>query len=88
MYPHWRNDGRELIYVATNISRMVAVPVEIKGSSVTIGTPTPLMPSTNVSTTVGDIKQNHSQILLAMSQKAQVNEPLTLVINWPATIGK
>ena len=86
--PHWRNDGRELIYVATNISRMVAVPVEIRGSSVTIGTPTPLMPSTNVSTTVGDIEQDHKKILLAMSQKAQVNEPLTLVINWPATIGK
>jgi Tol biopolymer transport system component len=79
---HWRGDGRELIY-ATLDGKLIAVPVEAKGNSVTIGTPSPLFDISTVS--AGDFTADHKRMLLAMSPARQ-NEPVTLVTNWPATL--
>ena len=83
---HWRSDGRELIYLGSDVNKLLAVPFEAKGGAVTIGTPIPLF---DISLALaGDVSADHNRFLLAISPNARQNEPITLVTNWPATLHK
>jgi serine/threonine protein kinase/dipeptidyl aminopeptidase/acylaminoacyl peptidase len=82
---HWRNDGAEIIYFAPDVSQLMAVSVEAKGKSISIGTPVPLFdPSRSMGRV--DITSDHNRILMAMTPNVRQDEPITLVTNWPGTL--
>jgi hypothetical protein len=81
--PKWRKDGKELFFWSTD-QQMMAVDVSQKGTSLQLGTPHALFKAANVSgyTVSADGKKFVMNTVLPQS----INEPLTLITNWPADL--
>jgi Tol biopolymer transport system component len=87
--PHWRKDGRELFYVATD-RKVMAVDVKL-GATAEVGTPKPLF-------TAGVLRYDapnryavsaDGQRFLVNTTVQTTNEtPITVVLNWSAGLKK
>jgi Tol biopolymer transport system component len=89
--PEWRPDGRELYYVAPDRALM-AVAVETAVSPIRIGRPVKLFQMPPVGTT----SNRHQYQPTAKGERFLVNgrvptdtdSPVTVLLNWPAVVGK
>lgn len=98
--PRWRRDGRELYYIARD-DRLMAVPVwpDKSGRTLDIGAAIPLF-RTNLVTTgasgvitnaAGPKQQYHVApdgpfLMVVPAGESSVPAPISIVINWPATL--
>lgn len=86
MDPAWRADGRELVYLDGGSA--VSAELTIENDSVRVGTVTPLFPHVKA----GPRKQHDVSAdgrILAVTRNAAAGAvPLTLVVNWPALVGR
>ena len=85
---HWTRGGREIVYVDPE-NRLVAVDVQAGpgADELTIGAPRILfdLPGTIEDY---DVTADGERFLFVQSPTVQADEPLTLVVNWTADIGK
>jgi Tol biopolymer transport system component len=85
----WRQDGRELTYIALD-GRLMAVPLRVDGDDLEVGAPVPLF-----ATRVGDVVprrggyfQNYvmapdsTRFLMNTSVEGQSVPPITVILNW------
>jgi Tol biopolymer transport system component len=79
--PHWRDDGREVVYVGPE-GRMMAVSVAERDGSLVLGTPRELF-SIDDTIVAGDATGDHERFLVA-TRNAVNTEPLRVILNWPA----
>lgn len=79
--PHWRDDGREIVYMDPD-QRLMAVAVEVEQDRLALGTPRELFALERRIVT-GDITGDHQRFLLA-TQDQVPSEPLHVILNWPA----
>jgi Tol biopolymer transport system component/tRNA A-37 threonylcarbamoyl transferase component Bud32 len=77
--PHWRDDGREIVYQDLD-QRVMAVAVEEKNSRLRLGTPEPLF-SVAGELIAGDATGDHQNFLFAIRDEV-ASEPLNVVVNW------
>jgi hypothetical protein len=84
--PRWRSDGKEIFYVSLD-GFLTAVPVSTVPSGFQIGAPHPLF--RQISSANGDYAPAiGGQRFLFNAAGEQHSEPITLVTNWLADIGK
>ena len=79
--PHWRDDGREIIYMDPD-QRLMAVAVEVQQNRLALGTPRELF-AIERRVVTGDMTGDHQRFLLATRDKMP-SEPLHVILNWPA----
>jgi len=77
-WPQWRGDGRELFYQTQN-NRIMSVDIDYVRGSIAIGQEHELF--THASGTDFDVSAD-GQRFLVVREEGQINEPLTLVLNW------
>jgi Tol biopolymer transport system component/predicted Ser/Thr protein kinase len=93
-HPVWRADGKELFYLAEDGSFM-AVPIDTT-NEVRAGVPQVLFPvhlgagalSSNNTGQVYAVRKDGQQILINSRPEKYTQSPLTVVLNWTATIHK
>jgi Tol biopolymer transport system component len=93
MQPRWRADGKELYFISTD-NKLMAVPVTPKGSTLEVGTPTPLFTTRILTGGIGTI--NRPQYAVSRDGRFLINEtvedsavsPITLILNWHPERGK
>ncbi|HXV74779.1 MAG TPA: protein kinase [Candidatus Polarisedimenticolaceae bacterium] len=83
VFPHWRDDGRELLYLDLQ-QRVVAVSIETAGSELEIGAPVELFALDGVVIDM-DATGDHRRLLVAAEESVRT-EPLRVVLDWPAEI--
>jgi Tol biopolymer transport system component len=87
--PHWRRDGKELFYTAPG--RLMAVDVDTSGALVDVGVPHPLF-EVNVPGGALGLGSTYApspdgqRFLLNIWESSGAPAPITLVVNWPATL--
>jgi Tol biopolymer transport system component len=87
LQPKWRQDGKELFYLAAD-GRMMAAPVAL-GALVEIGQPQPLF-QTRIEVSTGitwhqyDVAPDGQRFLVNTPEI--VTSPATVVLNWPALV--
>jgi Tol biopolymer transport system component/tRNA A-37 threonylcarbamoyl transferase component Bud32 len=81
--PHWRRDGREIIYVDPQ-RRLMAVAVEETGGTLTLGQPQELF-TFEQAIQAGDVTGDHRRFLVATREEVQ-SDPLRVILNWPADL--
>jgi serine/threonine protein kinase len=83
-WPQWRNDGREIFYQTQN-NRMMSVDIDYVRESIAIGEERELF--THAAGSDFDVSGD-GQRFLVVHEEGQVNEPLTLIVNWPGLVPK
>ena len=84
-HPRWRRDGRELVYVGAN--RMVIAVDVVLSPGIRTGTPRPLFQTpaaVDQSSRFEMASDGHRFLVRAPVSKDR--SPLTVVLNWPATL--
>jgi Tol biopolymer transport system component len=87
--PRWRRDGKELFYREVN-GRLMAVPVTLGAASLEAGAPQPLF-DVRAITTPGiqyDVTADGQKFIVSVPVGEEGGSPLTLVLNWPALLGR
>jgi Tol biopolymer transport system component len=79
--PHWRDDGREIVYVDPDW-RMMAVSVDLGANGVTLGTPSFLF-ALDRTVVSADAAGDHKRFLLAITDE-QDSAPLHVILGWQA----
>jgi Tol biopolymer transport system component len=79
--PHWRDDGREILYLDPE-RRMMAVSVEFGANGITLGTPKALF-TLGPKMVAFDASGDHSRFLGASVDQV-VSDPLHVVLGWQA----
>ena len=82
-FPHWSDDGREIVYESPQ-RRIMAVAVESNGAEVTLGSPTTLF-ALDDDIATWDAAGDHERFLLARI-RGRSTEPLRVILNWPALL--
>ncbi len=82
--PHWREDGGEILYIAPQ-QRVMSVSVKVEGKRPVLGTPQELFRIDRVLVDV-DFAADHERLLVASRDQVGSNEPLHVVLNWPADL--
>jgi len=77
-WPQWRGDGREIFYQTQN-NRMMSVDIEYVRGSIAIGQERELF--THASGSDFDVSED-GQRFVVVHEEGQVNEPITLILNW------
>ncbi len=77
-WPQWRGDGREIFYQTQN-NRMMSVDIEYVRGSIAIGQERELF--THASGSDFDVS-NDGKRFVVVHEEGQVNEPITLILNW------
>lgn len=87
--PHWRRDGNELFYIASD-RKLMAVSVKL-GASFELGTPLPLF-QTRVSSYTSpnryDVSPDGQRFLVNSSVQEQSSAPMIVILNWAAGLKK
>ena len=89
--PRWRADGKELFYLSLDSEKVMVVPVGISAGVVHSGTPSALFPA-RLPGDVGDnrypydVSADGQRFLIEEPAGAQTSLPLTVVVNWQATL--
>lgn len=78
--PHWRDDGREILYVDPQ-RRVMSVSVEVQGNRLVLGVPQELFRIPGVIVGI-DFSGDHERILLATREEMGSSEPIYVVVNW------
>jgi len=88
--PHWRSDGKELFFVATKDSDLVAVNIEKVAPGLRLGTPHVLFQTLGTGYRLGlyDVTPDGQRFLINRDLRTVSNVPLTLVLNWNAELNK
>jgi eukaryotic-like serine/threonine-protein kinase len=84
--PQWSHDGKELFYV-TSDQKLMAVPVHAR--TLDPGTPKPLFQLHAPNDAIGnsyDVAPDDQRFLVSTLVGEEVSAPLTVVINWTATL--
>lgn len=86
--PRWRGDGKELYYIAPDLT-MMAAQIDGAGSEIRVGAVTPLFPSHAVSNPdySYDVTADGQRFLIN-SLDAEAAAPVTLVVNWQEGLKK
>jgi serine/threonine protein kinase/Tol biopolymer transport system component len=87
--PHWRSDGKELFF--TNASHLMAVPTDTTGATMADDPPQPLfdvfVPAPQLgSRSTFAVSRDGQQFLFTTWDAAAAQTPITLVVNWPASL--
>jgi Tol biopolymer transport system component len=83
--PHWRADGREIIYVAPG-GRLMAVPIAFGPRGVEPGAARFLFQSNSVG---WDVTRDHARFLMTVPVTDTTrNTPLRVVVNWTSLIAR
>jgi serine/threonine protein kinase/Tol biopolymer transport system component len=77
-WPQWRGDGREIFYQTQN-NRMMSVDIDYVRGSIAIGQERELF--THASGADFDVSADGKRFLI-VHEEGQVNEPLTMILNW------
>ena len=88
--PVWRRDGRELFYLSSDGTLMVA-GVRAHDTGVELETPTPLFRPTLRSTLLRnhyDVTPKGDRFLINTPLQDEATAPITVVLNWPAALRK
>ncbi|HXI03825.1 MAG TPA: hypothetical protein VNI57_11680, partial [Candidatus Saccharimonadales bacterium] len=87
--PRWREDGREIYYLAPG-DRMIAVAVDGSGTSLEVGREQALFTHVvNHSTWQAyDVTPDGQKFLLVVPEKQSTVYPVTLALNWTAGLAK
>ncbi|UCH83252.1 MAG: serine/threonine-protein kinase [Candidatus Latescibacterota bacterium] len=78
LFPQWRGDGREIFY-QTSTNRIMSVDIDYVRDSIAIGQERELF--THSSGSDYDVTFD-GQRFLVVREEGQVNEPITLILNW------
>jgi Tol biopolymer transport system component/predicted Ser/Thr protein kinase len=81
--PHWRNDGREIVYVDAD-RRLMAVAVEMRDGTLSLGQPQALF-TFEQPVQAGDATADHTRFLVASREQTE-SEPLHVILDWPAEL--
>jgi Tol biopolymer transport system component len=88
IYPRWRRDGKEIFYIDTT-SRMMAAPVDGRGSQFEVGAETLLF---DVRLLRGDwpydVSGDGQRFIVSTRVEQSSSAPLTVVVNWTAGLRK
>jgi Tol biopolymer transport system component len=90
--PKWRNDGKELFYVAAD-GKVMAVPVSV-GASFEAGTPVALFqthrrqPMSSQDLFSYDVTGDGQRFLVATKLDEPSAAPLSILLNWTSEVGK
>jgi len=88
--PHWSADGKELFYRGPD-QKMMAVPVSGGAGAFQAGIPTPLF-LTHISTGPASsryaVDRTGQKFLMSAALGRETMNPTTVVLNWPAALGK
>ncbi len=82
----WSRDGRALLYVSPD-GRMMSLPVQTSPSLRT-GTPTALFTIPGRAWLNFRLSNDGKKILAVVPESAADEQPMTVVVNWPATLAK
>jgi hypothetical protein len=93
--PAWRRDGKELFYLALDRTLMSVAVSAGAGSTFEAGLPAPLF-ETRMTVLLGPGFTRNQYAVSADGQRFLVNQPsveasaspVTVVVNWPATLNK
>ena len=81
--PQWRGDGREVIYVGRD-NRLMAVPIEVRGSGLDVGGPDPLFDTRPVGPrSFFDVAADGQRFLINSRRSDSLSSSITLLQNWP-----
>jgi serine/threonine protein kinase/Tol biopolymer transport system component len=83
--PHWRSDGRGILYLSSDRQIMSAAVVE-QGSTLAVGKVQPLF-RPNIAAG-WDVTPDGQKFLIISPVEQKGSQPLTLVTNWPALLKK
>jgi serine/threonine protein kinase len=84
--PRWQSDGKELFYVSRD-RKIVSVSIKI-GPPFEVGTATPLFASTAQDDVAYDVTLDGKRFLMTTPSDEQRPVPVTLFLNWTATLKK
>ena len=85
--PRWRGDGKEIFYLSP-CSQMMAAEVDQKSGSIEVGTPQVLFRSVVATSPFApyDVTPDGKKFIL--NTLSEENTPLTLMVNWTASLRK
>jgi len=85
----WRGDSKELFFVDSS-DNLMAVDVNASGSAVRLGVPHVLFQAVGAQRQAGpfDVTRDGKKFLINNGNPKEGNEPVTLVLNWPAELKK
>jgi Tol biopolymer transport system component len=91
-YPRWRGDGKELYFITSSNSSLMAVDIKT-GPEITFGLPHELFVQPALRRNVSEFpyqpNADGSQFLMLLSAGGEVAAPaLTVVTNWQGTLKK
>jgi eukaryotic-like serine/threonine-protein kinase len=87
--PHWRGDGKELYYHATDGKLMAALVTG--GTSLAVGAPVALFEfraGGNLIVPYYSVTSDGQRFLLSTIVETETNTPLTVVVNWTVGVKK
>ena len=88
--PAWRRDGRELFFIAAD-GTLMAASVNVRHDVVEVGAPSPLFRPKVRSTLLRnyyDVAPNGDRFLINSPLQDEATTPITVVLNWTATLRK
>jgi Tol biopolymer transport system component len=86
--PRWRRDGREIYYLTPD-NKIMAVEVGARGDTFEVGAGKALFETRAMrGGNVYDVTGDGQRFLVNTVVQAQTSAPLTLVVNWPASVKK
>jgi eukaryotic-like serine/threonine-protein kinase len=88
--PAWRRDGREVYYLATD-GTLMAADVHAHDDGIDVGVPRPLFRPNTRSTLLRnhyDVAPGGDRFLFNTPMQDEATAPITVVLNWTATLRK
>ena len=86
--PVWRSDGRELFYLAPD-NKLMSAEIEPRDSRLEIGSARPLFQTRAVAISgTFDVSADGKRFLVVTEGESPNSEPITLVVNWAAGLGR
>ena len=88
-FPRWRYDGRELFYISSN-GELMSVDVKSGSDNLELGSPRPLfsLPAVFNGSYSYDVAPDGQRFLVVAGSSRRGREPLSVIVNWPAALGK
>jgi hypothetical protein len=83
-FARWRQDGKELFYVAPD-STLIAVPIQVSANSLSFGEPKPLFKITGRVSSY-DVTADGQRILALPPASGDGEPSMTVVVNWPTLL--
>jgi Tol biopolymer transport system component/tRNA A-37 threonylcarbamoyl transferase component Bud32 len=84
--PQWTGDGREVVYLGRD-NRLMAVPLEERGSRLDVGVPRPLFDTRPVGPrSFFDVAPDGQRFLINTRRSDSLSSSITLLQNWPRLI--